>query len=55
VRDAPIQACRLHPADNKPLVLLLDEADVFLEERSLADLERNSLVSGESHEDLHNS
>ncbi|KAH6615868.1 hypothetical protein B0J18DRAFT_451867 [Chaetomium sp. MPI-SDFR-AT-0129] len=26
-------------------VLLLDEADVFLEERSLADLERNSLVS----------
>lgn len=27
-------------------VLLLDEADVFLEERSLADLERNSLVSG---------
>lgn len=28
------------------LVLLLDEADVFLEERSLQDLERNSLVSG---------
>ncbi|KAH8195787.1 hypothetical protein TruAng_010061 [Truncatella angustata] len=27
------------------IVLLLDEADVFLEERSLADLERNSLVS----------
>ena len=26
-------------------VLLLDEADVFLEERSMADLERNSLVS----------
>ncbi|KAM7210502.1 hypothetical protein V8F06_014115 [Rhypophila decipiens] len=26
-------------------VLLLDEADVFLEERSLSDLERNSLVS----------
>jgi SpoVK/Ycf46/Vps4 family AAA+-type ATPase len=26
-------------------VLLLDEADVFLEERTLADLERNSLVS----------
>lgn len=26
-------------------VLLLDEADIFLEERSLADLERNSLVS----------
>ena len=29
-------------------VLLLDEADVFLEERSLSDLERNSLVSGTS-------
>lgn len=28
------------------LVLLLDDADVFLEERSLQDLERNSLVSG---------
>jgi hypothetical protein len=28
------------------LVLLLDEADVFLEERSLNDLQRNSLVSG---------
>jgi hypothetical protein len=27
-------------------VLLLDEADVFLEERGIADLERNSLVSG---------
>lgn len=27
-------------------VLLLDEADVFLEERSLNDLQRNSLVSG---------
>jgi hypothetical protein len=27
-------------------VLLLDEADVFLEERSLSDLKRNSLVSG---------
>ena len=26
-------------------VLLLDEADVFLEERSMSDLERNSLVS----------
>jgi hypothetical protein len=29
------------------LVLLLDEADIFLEERTIADLERNSLVSGE--------
>ena len=28
------------------VVLLLDEADVFLEERSMSDLERNSLVSG---------
>jgi hypothetical protein len=27
-------------------VLPLDEADVFLEERGIADLERNSLVSG---------
>lgn len=31
---------------NLSVVLLLDEADVFLEERSLSDLERNSLVSG---------
>ena len=29
------------------IVLLLDEADIFLEERTLSDLERNSLVSGE--------
>ncbi len=29
-------------------VVLLDEADVFLEERSLTDLKRNALVSGES-------
>lgn len=28
-------------------VLLLDEADVFLEERTMADLQRNSLVSSE--------
>jgi len=27
-------------------VVLLDEADVFLEERSLADMQRNALVSG---------
>jgi hypothetical protein len=27
-------------------ILLIDEADVFLERRSLADLARNSLVSG---------
>jgi hypothetical protein len=31
------------------LVLLLDEADIFLEERTIADLERNSLVSGNLH------
>lgn len=31
---------------NATLVLLLDEADVFLEQRSMADLDRNSLVSG---------
>ena len=28
-------------------MLLLDEADVFLEERSMADLQRNSLVAGD--------
>lgn len=28
-------------------VLLIDEADVFMERRSTADLERNSLVAGE--------
>lgn len=27
-------------------VVLLDEADVFLEQRTLADLQRNALVSG---------
>jgi hypothetical protein len=32
--------------DSLTPVLLLDEADVFLEERSLTDLKRNSLVSG---------
>ena len=31
---------------NDFLVVLLDEADVFLEERSLTDLKRNALVSG---------
>ncbi|CAP66956.1 uncharacterized protein PODANS_4_5610, partial [Podospora anserina S mat+] len=30
-------------------VLLLDEADIFLEERTLQDLQRNSLVSGASN------
>lgn len=28
------------------LVVLLDEADVFLEERRVADMQRNALVSG---------
>lgn len=28
--------------------VMLDEADVFLEKRSMADLQRNSLVSGQS-------
>lgn len=32
---------------NGESVLLLDEADVFLEERTMADLQRNSLVTGE--------
>ena len=36
---------RLIPAD-PAAVVLLDEADVFLEERSLTDLHRNALVSG---------
>jgi hypothetical protein len=30
-------------------VMLIDEADVYLEKRVLSDLQRNSLVSGESH------
>ena len=30
-------------------VLLLDEADVFLEQRSSSDLERNKLVTGKVH------
>lgn len=35
----------LHLGKTWNCVLLLDEADVFLEERSMADLQRNSLVS----------
>lgn len=35
----------LHLSKNWGCVVLLDEADVFLEERSLNDLERNALVS----------
>jgi len=53
----PHQHAHAHPSNNqltglKPAakvsheVLLLDEADVFLEERSLSDMQRNSLVSG---------
>lgn len=41
-----IQAYLYSGAEKIPIVLLLDEADVFLEERTLSDLERNSLVSG---------
>jgi len=33
-------------------IVLLDEADVFLEQRSAHDLERNSLVSGTSNKIL---
>jgi hypothetical protein len=33
-----------------PPVVLLDEADVFLEQRSFANLERNALVSGETND-----
>jgi hypothetical protein len=33
-----------------PPVVLLDEADVFLEQRSFDNLERNALVSGEIHD-----
>jgi hypothetical protein len=29
--------------------VLLDEADVFLEERGLTDLKRNALVSGKTY------
>ncbi|KAI1254482.1 hypothetical protein MGN70_003886 [Eutypa lata] len=35
----------LHLGKKWNCVLLLDEADVFLEERTLSDLDRNSLVS----------
>lgn len=31
------------------VVLLIDEADVFMERRSTADLNRNSLVAGEPY------
>jgi len=41
-----VATSQLFTDNTNPPVLLLDEADVFLEERSLSDLERNSLVSG---------
>lgn len=34
-------------AENWGAVMLIDEADVFLEKRHVADFKRNSLVSGE--------
>ena len=40
---------RDHTLTIMAVVLLLDEADVFLEQRSLSDLERNSLVSGQCY------
>ena len=30
-------------------VVLLDEADIYLEKRAYSDVERNSVVSGKSH------
>jgi len=36
----------LRSDDTIHLVVLLDEAEVFLQERSLHDLQRNALVSG---------
>ena len=38
-------SCILDMASTSKAVLLIDEADIFLERRSLHDLERNSLVS----------
>lgn len=38
---------RFKTATSWGAVLLIDEADVFMERRSTADLERNSLVAGE--------
>ena len=42
----------LHLANTWNAVLLLDEADVFLEQRSTHDLVRNSIVSGKSMRSL---
>ena len=39
----------LHINNANPPVILFDEADVFLEERDLYDLARNSIVSGKLH------
>lgn len=40
-------------AENWGAVMLLDEADVFLEKRSMSDLQRNSLVSGQSSHQIY--
>lgn len=42
-----ILTSRFKTATSWGAVLLIDEADVFMERRSTADLERNSLVAGE--------
>lgn len=36
-------------------LILLDEADIFLEKRSIHDLERNRLVSGKNHNEINSS
>ena len=42
-----MERCADGPFSNPPdPVVLLDEAEVFLQERSLTDLNRNALVSG---------
>jgi len=42
----------LDDADRLGAILLLDEADVILEERSYEDVKRNSMVSGETPRQL---
>lgn len=46
VEDALSQVFQL--AEKWNAVVLLDEADVFMEQREPSDLERNSLVAGQS-------
>jgi len=43
---APFADLVSFPMLPRSLVVLLDEAEVFLQERSLTDLNRNALVSG---------